>query len=355
MKLVAATLYALRIPFVESFSHSATRAAAGPTRSWCACATTPGRRDSARAPRVPTSPARRSRRCSTTWRERAVAPRGGSRAAAPGRPGGLDALIPDTGLAGAIAPHASRAALELADARLRLRRAGARSARLLPPRRARVTYSGVITAGPSPARCKHARQMRAIGLRQIKVKVGFDDDVARVTAVREALGARRLPPARRQRRLELRARGRRPERGGAARASPPSSSRCRGARSDDARAPRRATAGAAHGRRVAGDAWPTPTALIAEQGGGLLQRPRLQVWRPRPLAGHRRPRRPTPAWASRSAARWARRRSSPPPAGIWPRRSPRSPSSRARSGRCCSPRTSASRACGSVTAARRRC
>ena len=30
--------------------------------------------------------------------------------------------------------------------------------------------------------------MRAIGLRDIKVKVGFDDDVARVTAVREALG-----------------------------------------------------------------------------------------------------------------------------------------------------------------------
>ena len=33
---------------------------------------------------------------------------------APGDLGGLDAFVPDTGLAGAIAPHASRAALELA-------------------------------------------------------------------------------------------------------------------------------------------------------------------------------------------------------------------------------------------------
>ena len=61
-------------------------------------------------------------------------------------------------------------------------------ATLLPPRRQRVTYSGVITAGPVARAAQHARQMRAIGLRDIKVKVGFDDDVARVTAVREALG-----------------------------------------------------------------------------------------------------------------------------------------------------------------------
>jgi muconate cycloisomerase len=51
-----------------------------------------------------------------------------------------------------------------------------------------VTYSGVITAGPIARAVQHARQMRAIGLRGIKLKVGFDDDVARVTAVREALG-----------------------------------------------------------------------------------------------------------------------------------------------------------------------
>jgi len=100
----------------------------------------------------------------------------------------LAAFLPETSLAGAIAPHASRAALELAVLDCALRRAGRPLATLLPPRRSRVTYSGVITAGQIARAVQHARQMRAIGLHNIKVKVGFDDDVARVTAVREALG-----------------------------------------------------------------------------------------------------------------------------------------------------------------------
>src|SRR5438093_1478679 len=61
-------------------------------------------------------------------------------------------------------------------------------ASVLPPRRTRVTYSGVVTAGSVERAVQHARRMRAIGMRHVKVKVGFDDDVARVTAVREALG-----------------------------------------------------------------------------------------------------------------------------------------------------------------------
>jgi len=100
----------------------------------------------------------------------------------------LAAFVPETGLAGAIAPHASRAALELAVLDCALRRAGCPLAKLMPLRRSSVFYSGVITAGPVARAVQHARQMRAIGLSDIKLKVGFDDDVARVTAVREALG-----------------------------------------------------------------------------------------------------------------------------------------------------------------------
>ena len=59
---------------------------------------------------------------------------------------------------------------------------------MLPPRRSRVTYSGVITAGPVERAVQHARQMRAVGLGHVKLKVGFDDDLARVSAVRQALG-----------------------------------------------------------------------------------------------------------------------------------------------------------------------
>jgi muconate cycloisomerase len=51
-----------------------------------------------------------------------------------------------------------------------------------------VTYSGVVTAGPLDRAARHARRMRAIGLQHVKVKVGFDDDIERVRAVREALG-----------------------------------------------------------------------------------------------------------------------------------------------------------------------
>ena len=153
-----------------------------------------------------------------------------------------------------------------------------------------MTYSGVITAGSIARAVQHARQMRAIGIRHVKVKVGFDDDVARVTAVREALGADVS--------LRLDANGAwtferavaRPERAGAARASPPSSSRCRGVRSATSARLRRRHRRAAHGRRVAGDAGRRRGAHRRE-GGGLLQRPRLEVRRPRSLAGHRRTRR----------------------------------------------------------------
>ena len=101
---------------------------------------------------------------------------------------GLDELIGDVPLTGALAPNASRAALELAMLDCMLRRAGRSMATVLAPRRASVTYSGVITAGPIERAVRHARQMRAVGLRHLKLKVGFDDDVARVRAVREAIG-----------------------------------------------------------------------------------------------------------------------------------------------------------------------
>src|SRR5439155_348155 len=101
---------------------------------------------------------------------------------------GLATFLPETYLAGALAPNAARAALELAMLDCALRRVGRPMASVLPPRRTRVTYSGVVTAGSVERAVQHARRMRAIGMRHVKVKVGFDDDVARVTAVREALG-----------------------------------------------------------------------------------------------------------------------------------------------------------------------
>ena len=187
MKLVAATLYALRIPFVESFSHSATE------RRWCDSVVVRVRDEAGTegfgegAPRSyvtgETVETMLDHLAGELWplvAGREVPPVEGLES--------LAAFVPETGLAGAIAPHATRAALELAVLDCALRRSGHGLATLLPPRRRCVTYSGVITAGPIARAVQHARQMRAIGLRDIKLKVGFDDDVARVTAVRDALG-----------------------------------------------------------------------------------------------------------------------------------------------------------------------
>ena len=187
MKLVAATLYALRIPFVESFSHSASE------RRWSDSvvvrvrddAGTEGYGEGAARPYVTgeTVETMLDHLASELW------PRVVNREVpSPYDLAALDTFLPVSDLAGAIAPHASRTALELAVLDCALRRAGAPLAKLMPARRSTVTYSGVITAGTVARTVQHARQMRVIGLHDVKVKVGFDDDVARVAAVREALG-----------------------------------------------------------------------------------------------------------------------------------------------------------------------
>jgi muconate cycloisomerase len=101
---------------------------------------------------------------------------------------GVAALLPETPAAGGVTPNAARAALELAILDCMLHRVGRPMSTVLPPRRSHLTYSGVITAGPVERAVQHARRMHAIGMRHVKVKVGFEDDVARVTAVREVLG-----------------------------------------------------------------------------------------------------------------------------------------------------------------------
>jgi muconate cycloisomerase len=96
--------------------------------------------------------------------------------------------LPPAESEGILADHASRAALETAVLDCLLRRHGASLGRLLPPRRSKVVYSGVITAGSLEKALQQARRMKVIGLTQVKLKVGFEDDLARVAAIREALG-----------------------------------------------------------------------------------------------------------------------------------------------------------------------
>lgn len=100
----------------------------------------------------------------------------------------LDAFIPDFAQSEIVAPNAARAAMELAILDCALKAQGRSLGALLPPRRPKVTYSGVITSGSVEKAVQHARQMKLVGLRAIKIKVGLDDDVARVKAIREVVG-----------------------------------------------------------------------------------------------------------------------------------------------------------------------
>jgi L-Ala-D/L-Glu epimerase len=99
----------------------------------------------------------------------------------------LDAVMPSPTSPRAVSANAARCALELAVLDCRLRSIGASVAALLPPRRP-VIYGGVITAGDPGAAARRARQMKLIGLRHLKLKVGTGRDLECVRAVREAAG-----------------------------------------------------------------------------------------------------------------------------------------------------------------------
>jgi muconate cycloisomerase len=188
MRLVAATACALRIPFVEAFSHSLAerRSCDSVVVRVRAESGVEGHGEGAPRPYVTgeTVDSVLEALVKDLWPAvagRPLPPAGDLDALL----AGLDALLPPPG---ASVPAAARAALELAVLDCTLRAGGRPLGALLPPRRPHVVYSGVVTAGPVERAAQHARRMRAVGLSQVKLKVGFDDDVARVAAVRQALG-----------------------------------------------------------------------------------------------------------------------------------------------------------------------
>ncbi|HSH22868.1 MAG TPA: dipeptide epimerase [Acidimicrobiales bacterium] len=189
MKLVAASVYALDIPFVESFSHSvhARRACDSVIVRVVDEDGVAGFGEGAPRPYVTgETPASMVEHLAVElWP--AVA---GTEVPSPLDAGAaaVDAAIPETAVPGVIAPNAARCALELAMLDCALRSRGASAAALLPPQRPTLTYSGVITAGDADTAARRAHQMRLVGLEQVKVKVGTGHDVERVRAVREALG-----------------------------------------------------------------------------------------------------------------------------------------------------------------------
>jgi len=187
MRLVGAALYLVRIPFVEAFSHSITERRCSETVVIRVRddAGTEGFGEGTPRPYVTGETVETMLEALAHELWPAVA---GREVPPADDLAALAAMLPQTSSAAGITPNAARAAMELAVVDCALRRVARPMATILPPRRPRVTYSGIVTAGPIERAVQHARRMRAIGMREIKVKVGFDDDVPRVTAVREALG-----------------------------------------------------------------------------------------------------------------------------------------------------------------------
>ncbi len=96
----------------------------------------------------------------------------------------IDELLPDRELW-----NASRCAVELAlvDCLFRGRETSVNT--VLPARSQRVTYSGVVTAGSVARVEKVARRCHSAGLEQVKVKVCGCDDLECIAVVRDIMGA----------------------------------------------------------------------------------------------------------------------------------------------------------------------
>ena len=97
-------------------------------------------------------------------------------------------VLSDPVPSGVIAWHAARSTVELAVIDCLLRHQQRSLSALLPPQRSTITYSGVITSSTVETAVQHAKRLVYIGIRQLKIKVGDADDEPRVAAIRQAAG-----------------------------------------------------------------------------------------------------------------------------------------------------------------------
>ena len=89
---------------------------------------------------------------------------------------------------GVIAWNAAKTGWELALIDCLLKSAGKSLGHLLPPKRSTVVYSGVITASSVDQAVTMAKRFKLFGLPHLKVKVTGSEDRGRVAAIRAAVG-----------------------------------------------------------------------------------------------------------------------------------------------------------------------
>ncbi|MCF7972359.1 MAG: dipeptide epimerase [Phycisphaerae bacterium] len=101
----------------------------------------------------------------------------------------VSSLLPEPACEGAVAWNASRCSLELAVIDCLFRHYDLSVNRALPPASQAVTYSGVITCGTTANVEAAAQRCKAAGFKTIKMKVSGDEDAERVAMVRDILGS----------------------------------------------------------------------------------------------------------------------------------------------------------------------
>src|SRR5882724_3244581 len=101
----------------------------------------------------------------------------------------INESLPEDRADGVIAWHAARTAIELALIDCLLRSKNLSLGKILPAKRPSVTYSGVITAGSIDAAVRHARYFKLFGLKYLKIKIDTTNPVERVAAISRAVGS----------------------------------------------------------------------------------------------------------------------------------------------------------------------
>jgi len=97
--------------------------------------------------------------------------------------------IPSTKTDGIIAPNAAKTGFELAIIDCLLKSQNISLAKILPPKRNSVTYSGVITSSSIEKAVKNANYFKLFGLQYIKIKTTGEEDYPRIQAIRKVVGA----------------------------------------------------------------------------------------------------------------------------------------------------------------------
>jgi muconate cycloisomerase len=194
MRIVAATIFALRLPFAESFRHSAQERSFSDSFIVRVRAEdgTVGYGEGVARPyvtgeTVETSIAHIAESLwpavTTTDYPELIPGPDPLETLAP-----IERSLPDFVTRGVLAWHAARTAVELALVDCLLRRRRLSLARVLAPVRQLVIYSGVITAGTIQKAVQHARYFKLFRLQQVKLKLCGTNDCERVAAVRRTVG-----------------------------------------------------------------------------------------------------------------------------------------------------------------------